>query len=81
MNEPKYPRCHFCKQELAEGHKLKTRISGNTVYICFDCTDLIAAVAHDLGGVFGDIYHMINNTSETWKERLEMWQIEEDPTE
>jgi len=74
------PRCHFCKEEIGEGHKLVTRITGKTVYICFDCTDLIAAVAHDLGGVFTDISHIINSTTETWKERLEPWQYEEAET-
>ena len=81
MNGRRYPRCHFCKQEIAEGHKLKTRINEKDVVVCFDCTDIIAAVAHDLAGVFTDISHIMNDPSETWKERLEPWQIEEDKTE
>ena len=77
----KYPRCHFCKQEIAEGHRMKTRINEKNVVVCFDCTDIIAAVAHDLAGTITDLSHIMSEPSETWKERLEMWQIEEDPTE
>jgi len=73
----KEPRCHFCKQELGEGHKLVTRITQRNIYICFDCTDVIAAIAHDLSGVFTDLSHIMNDPTKAWKERLELWEYEE----
>lgn len=80
--KPKIPKCHFCGEEIAEGFKLKTKQSEKNVVICFDCTDIIAAVAHDFAsGIIADIDQIMNDPPKTWKEELEIWQIKEDPTE
>lgn len=77
MSKEKFPRCYFCKRELAEGNKLTTPVSGRTVYLCLDCTDVIGAIAHDLSGVVTDLAHIMSDPTETWKERLELWQLED----
>jgi hypothetical protein len=78
MTAKKYPRCHFCKQEIAEGNKIESRYSKETFLVCHDCTEIIGAIAHSYaGGVFSDIHHIINDPEEKWKDRLEPWQIKE----
>jgi len=78
----KYPRCHFCKREIGEGNKLKSRYSGKTVIVCHDCSAIIGDLVHDFASdIFAEINQMMSDPSKTWKIRLVPWQIEEDPTE
>jgi len=37
------PKCHFCgRKEWGEGNMVKSPYSGETVFVCFDCSGIIS---------------------------------------
>ena len=64
------PTCHFCgRKEWGEGNLVKSPYSGETVFVCFDCSGIISVFFNSfVAGLIEEI---------TVENRVKVWSSEE----
>ncbi len=72
----KLPKCHFCKQPVAEGSRTRGPPKKRQ-YLCDDCRHILRAIIHDCAySVFADIASIMGSSDETWVEMMEPYDYE-----
>lgn len=71
-------QCRFCGKTMGEGFKVPSRLTSETIYVCWDCGDFILHIVQDnLAGMIREVM----NVAEGLIEEVEIWNIDSEKPE